>query len=185
MCTGLIAYFIYASNSHFNTKRHSRNKKLFLSSRAFMHARLFFTGDYGYAQSRLPFLLRVEWWVVLRRLETRREVRTDPHSLLSFWSEMKWLDNLSTNLLILVYVTFSRVLLRIYVFERESSLKKILAGMPIYINFKNMHHVGWLDMKTNRHDTNRGSGVPRNFVRGRFNKFSWGQRTERTGICGL
>ena len=29
------------------------------------------------------------------------------------------------------------------------------------------------------------SGVPRNFVReGGFNKFSWGQRTERTGIWG-
>jgi len=26
------------------------------------------------------------------------------------------------------------------------------------------------------------SGVPRNFVRGVFNKFRWGQRTERTGI---
>ena len=32
---------------------------------------------------------------------------------------------------------------------------------------------------------NRTSGVPRNFVRGGgFNKFSWGQRTERTGIWG-
>ena len=30
------------------------------------------------------------------------------------------------------------------------------------------------------------SGVPRNFVweGGGFNKFSWGQRTEKTGICG-
>ena len=28
------------------------------------------------------------------------------------------------------------------------------------------------------------SGVPRNFVRGGFNKFSWGQRRERTGIWG-
>jgi len=28
------------------------------------------------------------------------------------------------------------------------------------------------------------SGVPRNFFRGGFNKFSWGQRTERTGIWG-
>ena len=28
------------------------------------------------------------------------------------------------------------------------------------------------------------SGVHRNFVRGGFNKFSWGQRTERTGILG-
>jgi len=28
------------------------------------------------------------------------------------------------------------------------------------------------------------SGIPRNFVRGGFNKFSWGQRTERTGIWG-
>jgi len=26
------------------------------------------------------------------------------------------------------------------------------------------------------------SGVPRNFVREGFNKFSWGQKTERTGI---
>ena len=32
----------------------------------------------------------------------------------------------------------------------------------------------------------RPSGVPRNFVRGGggFNKFSWGRRTERTGISG-
>jgi len=29
-----------------------------------------------------------------------------------------------------------------------------------------------------------GSGVPRNFVQKGFNKFSWGQRTERTGIWG-
>ena len=28
------------------------------------------------------------------------------------------------------------------------------------------------------------SGVPRNFFRGEFNKFSWGQRAERTGIWG-
>jgi len=28
------------------------------------------------------------------------------------------------------------------------------------------------------------SGVLRNFVRGGFNKFSWGQRTKRTGIWG-
>jgi len=28
------------------------------------------------------------------------------------------------------------------------------------------------------------SGVPRNFVPGGFNKFSWGPRTERTGIWG-
>jgi len=28
------------------------------------------------------------------------------------------------------------------------------------------------------------SGVPRNFVGGGFNKFSWGQRTKRTGIWG-
>jgi len=28
------------------------------------------------------------------------------------------------------------------------------------------------------------SGVPRNFVRGGFNKFGWGQRTERTEIWG-
>jgi len=28
------------------------------------------------------------------------------------------------------------------------------------------------------------SGVPRNFVRVGFNKFSWGQRTERMGIWG-
>ena len=28
------------------------------------------------------------------------------------------------------------------------------------------------------------SGVPRNFFRGGFNKLSWGQRTERTGIWG-
>jgi len=28
------------------------------------------------------------------------------------------------------------------------------------------------------------SGVPRNFFRWGFNKFSWGQRTERTGIWG-
>ena len=34
--------------------------------------------------------------------------------------------------------------------------------------------------------TTRTSGVPRNFFRGGggFNKFSWGQRTERTGIWG-
>ena len=30
----------------------------------------------------------------------------------------------------------------------------------------------------------RTNGVPRNFVLGGFNKFSWGQRTERTGIWG-
>jgi hypothetical protein len=29
-----------------------------------------------------------------------------------------------------------------------------------------------------------GSGISRNFVCGGFNKFSWGQRTERTGIWG-
>ena len=28
------------------------------------------------------------------------------------------------------------------------------------------------------------SGVPRNFFRGGFNKFSWGKRAERTGIWG-
>jgi len=33
-------------------------------------------------------------------------------------------------------------------------------------------------------DTTRPSGVPRNFVPGGFNEFSWGQRTERTGIWG-
>ena len=38
----------------------------------------------------------------------------------------------------------------------------------------------------NRHDSKAilHSGVPRNFFRGGFNKFSWGQRTERTGIWG-
>jgi hypothetical protein len=38
--------------------------------------------------------------------------------------------------------------------------------------------------KTN-YESEDTSGVPRNFVRGGgFNKFSWGQRTERTGIWG-
>jgi len=34
-------------------------------------------------------------------------------------------------------------------------------------------------------DVPEASGVPRNFFQGGFNKFSWGQRTEMTGIWGL
>ena len=40
--------------------------------------------------------------------------------------------------------------------KRESSLNRILAGMPIHLNLKNMNHISCLGMKTNRYDINRG-----------------------------